>query len=147
MRLTKKITLLTIVFLYSSLSFANNSNKGTTIEMDTKMFIEKVTDYKTNPNTWNYVGDKPCIIDFYTTWCGPCKRLAPVMEELAKQFNGEIYIYKVDTEKHPELARLFDISSIPTLLFCPLEGAPQMNKGVLPKDVLIEAINTVLLKK
>ena len=110
-------------------------------------FLAKVVNYEANPTEWIYLGDKPCIVDFYTTWCGPCKRLAPIMDELAKEYAGEIYIYKVDTDKEQELAAVFGIRSIPTLLFCPMKENPQIAQGALPKEQLKEAIEKVLLKK
>ncbi len=110
-------------------------------------FITKVANYEANPTEWVYLGDKPCIVDFYTTWCGPCKRLAPIMDELAEEYAGEIYIYKVDTDKERELAAVFGIRSIPTLLFCPMSENPQIAQGALPKEQLKEAIDKVLLKK
>ena len=110
-------------------------------------FIAKVANYEANPTEWIYLGDKPCIVDFYANWCGPCKRLAPILDELAKEYAGEIYIYKVDTEKERELAAVFGIRSIPTLLFCPMGENPQMAQGALPKEQLKEAIDKVLLKK
>lgn len=112
--------------------------------LTTADFKAKVFDYTTQQQ-WQYKGDKPCIIDFYTTWCGPCKRLAPVMEELAKEYAGKIIIYKVDTEKERELAAAFGIRSIPTLLFCPMTGSPQVAQGALPKEALQGAIEDVLL--
>lgn len=112
--------------------------------LTTADFKAKVFDYTTQQQ-WQYKGDKPCIIDFYTTWCGPCKRLAPVMEELAKEYAGKIIIYKVDTEKERELAAAFGIRSIPTLLFCPMNGSPQVAQGALPKEALQGAIEDVLL--
>lgn len=115
--------------------------------LTTENFLKKVADYKANPTTWNYLGDKPCIIDFYTTWCGPCKRLAPIMEELAQEYKGKIYIYRVDTERERELAAAFGISSIPTLLFCPMNEAPRIAQGLQPKEQLVEWINTILLKQ
>lgn len=115
--------------------------------LTTEDFLKKVANYKTNPTTWVYLGDKPCVIDFYTTWCGPCKRLAPIMEELAQEYKGKIYIYKVDTERERELANAFGISSIPTLLFCPKGEAPRMAQGLQPKEQLVEWINTILLKQ
>ncbi len=114
--------------------------------LTTADFKAKVFDYTTQQQ-WQYKGDKPCIIDFYTTWCGPCKRLAPVMEELAKEYAGKIIIYKVDTEKERELAAAFGIRSIPTLLFCPMTGSPQVAQGALPKETLQGAIEDVLLTK
>ena len=119
------------------------AQKHKTLNMTRKDFIEHVMDYEKGTDKWIYRGDKPCIIDFYTTWCGPCKRLAPILEELAAEYEGEIYIYKVDTEREPELAGLFGIRSIPTLLFCPMEGMPQMSRGLMPKENLIEAIEEV----
>ena len=110
-------------------------------------FLEKVMNYEKNPQEWIYLGDKPCLIDFYASWCGPCKRLAPVLDELAQEYDGEIYIYKIDTEKERELAAVFGIRSIPTLLFCPMGENPQIAQGALPKEQLKEAIDKVLLKK
>ncbi|MCM1034865.1 MAG: thioredoxin [Paludibacter sp.] len=114
--------------------------------LTTKDFKEKVFDYSSE-TTWKYKGKKPCIIDFYTTWCGPCKRLAPIMEELAKEYGDQIVVYKVDTEKERELAQYFGISSIPTLLFCPIGSNPQVAQGALPKNTLEQAIKQVLLPK
>ena len=110
-------------------------------------FLAKVMNYEKNPQEWIYLGDKPCLIDFYASWCGPCKRLAPVLDELAQEYAGEIYIYKIDTEKERELAAVFGVSSIPTLLFCPMGENPQIAQGALPKEQLKEAIDKVLLKK
>ena len=110
-------------------------------------FLAKVMNYEKNPQEWIYLGDKPCLIDFYASWCGPCKRLAPVLDELAQEYAGEIYIYKVNTEQEQELAAVFGIRSIPTLLFCPLGENPQIAQGALPKEQLKEAIDKVLLKK
>ena len=110
-------------------------------------FLAKVVNYEKNPTEWIYLGDKPCLIDFYASWCGPCKRLAPVLDELAQEYAGEIYIYKIDTEKERELAAVFGVRSIPTLLFCPMGENPQIAQGALPKEQLKEAIDKVLLKK
>ena len=110
-------------------------------------FLAKVMNYEKNPTEWIYLGDKPCLIDFYASWCGPCKRLAPILDELAQEYAGEIYIYKIDTEKERELAAVFGVRSIPTLLFCPMGENPQIAQGALPKEQLKEAIDKVLLKK
>ena len=104
-------------------------------------------DYENSPTEWKYLGDKPAIIDFYADWCGPCKMIAPVLEELANEYADDIYIYKVDTEKEKELAAVFGIRSIPSLLFVPMGEAPQMAQGALPKHAFKEAIETVLLKR
>jgi thioredoxin len=108
-------------------------------------FISKVFDYENNKE-WKYEGDLPCLIDFYADWCQPCKVVAPILEELADEYKDKINIYKVDTEDQKELAHVFGIRSIPSLLFCPSEGAPQMAMGALPKDTFIKAIDDILLK-
>lgn len=118
-----------------------------TIKLTKADFLAKVANYETNSEEWKYLGDKPAVIDFYADWCGPCKAIAPVLEELAAEYDGEIYIYKIDTEKEQELAAAFGIRSIPSLLFVPMSGDPQMAQGALPKATLKEAIDTVLLNK
>ena len=118
-----------------------------TIELTKADFLKKVMDYETNPQEWKYLGDKPAIIDFYASWCGPCKMVAPILEELAEEYDGQIYIYKVNTEVEQELAGVFGIRSIPSILFVPMEGQPQMATGAMPKSSFKEAIEQVLLKK
>lgn len=117
-----------------------------TIHLTKAEFLTRIANYEATPNKWIYLGDKPCLIDFYTTWCGPCKKLAPILEELSKEYAGKIHIYKIDTEKEPELAAAFGIRSIPTLLFCPMDENPQMAQGALPRETLVEVINKILLK-
>ncbi len=106
-------------------------------------FKEKVFDY-VNKKEWEYSGDLPCIIDFYADWCGPCKTVAPILEELAKEYDGKLKIYKVNTEEQQELSAAFGIKSIPSLLFVPKDGAPQMAMGALPKDTFKSAFKDVL---
>ena len=122
-------------------------NKMKTIHLTKTEFLKKVANYEANPNEWKYLGDKPALIDFYADWCGPCKAIAPVLEELAAEYGDQIYIYKIDTEAEQELAAMFGIRSIPSLLFVPMEGQPQMAQGALPKHTLKEAIDDVLLNK
>jgi thioredoxin len=110
-------------------------------------FLTKVANYETNPKEWKYLGDKPALIDFYADWCGPCKALAPVLEDLAAEYEGQVYIYKINTENEQELAALFGIRSIPSLLFVPMDGQPQMAVGALPKGDLKKGIDSILLKK
>jgi thioredoxin len=106
-------------------------------------FKTKVFDFEKNKD-WKFEGSKPCLIDFYADWCGPCKMIAPVLEELSKEYNGKLNIYKVDTEKERELSAIFGIQSIPSLLFVPLEGQPQMAAGALPKETLKRAFADTL---
>ena len=106
-------------------------------------FQKKVFNYEASKD-WKFEGDKPCIIDFYADWCGPCKQVAPVLEELAKEYDGKIDIYKIDTEDQQELAAAFGIRSIPSILFCPKEDKPQMSMGALPRESFVSAIKDVL---
>ena len=93
---------------------------------------------------WKFEGEKPCLIDFYADWCGPCKMVAPVLEELSEEYDGRLDIYKVNTEEQKELSAIFGIQSIPSLLFVPKDGQPQMAMGALPKDTLEKAFKDVL---
>lgn len=110
-------------------------------------FLKKVVDYEGNPTEWKYLGEKPAIIDFYASWCGPCKRVAPILDELAAEYGDKIDIYKIDTEQEQELAAAFGIRSIPTLLFVPMEGKPQMVQGAIGKSDFEKIIQEVLLAK
>jgi thioredoxin 1 len=106
-------------------------------------FLNKVFNYEKNKD-WKFEGEKPCVIDFYADWCGPCKMVAPVLEELSKDFEGKLNVYKVNTEEEQELASAFGIRSIPSFLFVPAEGQPQMAMGALPKETFIKAFKDVL---
>jgi thioredoxin len=117
-----------------------------TINLTRAEFLTKVANFEDTPDKWVYLGDKPAIIDFYADWCGPCKMIAPILEELAAEYEGQIYIYKVDTEAEQQLAGEFGIRSIPSILFVPMGEDPQMAQGALPKDAFKQAIEEVLLK-
>jgi thioredoxin len=106
-------------------------------------FLNKIFNYEKNKE-WKFEGEKPCIIDFYADWCSPCKMVAPVLEELAKDFDGKLDVFKVDTEEEQELASVFGIRSIPSFLFVPAEGQPQMAMGALPKETFVKAFKDVL---
>ena len=130
----------------SNATTIKTSNMGT-IHLTKAEFLQKVANYETSPNEWKYLGDKPCLIDFYADWCGPCKAVAPILEELAKEYGDKIVIYKIDTDKEQELAAAFGIRSIPSLLFVPMTGKPQMAQGAMPKDQLKKAIDEILFAK
>ena len=118
-----------------------------TINLTKEDFLAKVANYESNPSEWKYLGDKPALIDFYADWCGPCKAVAPILEELAEEYKEEIYIYKIHTEVEQELSAVFGIRSIPSLLFIPMNEQPQMAAGALPKAELKKIIDDILLKK
>jgi thioredoxin 1 len=113
--------------------------------LTTQTFKEKVFDYEKNQD-WKFEGKLPAIIDFYADWCGPCKMVAPILEELSQEYKGKVDFYKVDTEVEQELSAIFGIRSIPSMLFCPADGQPRMAAGALPKSALIQAIDDVLLQ-
>ena len=106
-------------------------------------FKEKIFDYE-NSEKWNYIGELPAIIDFYADWCGPCKQIAPIMVELANEYDGKVLIYKVDTDAERQLAGMFWIESIPSILFIPVGEQPQMVTGALPKESFVKIIEEVL---
>ncbi len=107
-------------------------------------FLEKVFDYE-NKKEWEFQGELPAVIDFYADWCGPCKMVAPIVEELSEEYEGKVNFYKIDTEAQQELAAAFGIQSIPSLLFIPLDGKPQMAAGALPKETFKQVIDDELL--
>lgn len=107
-------------------------------------FKEKIFDYEKSQE-WKFLGDLPCLIDFYADWCGPCKMVAPLLEELAVEYEGKVNIFKIDTEAEQELATVFQIQSIPSLLFIPKDGQPQMATGALPKETMKKVIDEELL--
>ncbi|MCB0497697.1 MAG: thioredoxin [Cyclobacteriaceae bacterium] len=112
--------------------------------LSTEDFKKKVFDYTTKTE-WEFAGDKPALIDFYADWCGPCKMVAPILEELSEEYAGKIDIFKVDTEAEQELSAVFGIRSIPSMLFIPLNDTPKMQAGALPKNVLKDVIEKELL--
>ena len=114
-----------------------------TEHLTTDEFKQKVFNWDENQE-WKYEGDLPAIVDFYADWCGPCKMVAPIIEELSEAYEGKIHIYKVDTDKEQELAMAFGIQSIPSILFIPMGDKPQMAAGALPKESLEQVIKDVL---
>lgn len=145
----KKIMVLFAVLAIGLTAFANEPDakeQGKPMDIDNKAFIERIFDYN-NSDEWNYKGDKPAIIDFWAAWCGPCKQIAPVLEEIAAEYGDDIHVYKVNVDEETELAQAFGIRSIPTLLFVPMEGIPQAIMGSAPKSKLKNAVDTILLGK
>ncbi len=110
-------------------------------------FLTEVWDFESNSQEWIYEGDVPCVIDFYADWCGPCKRVAPIMDDLAAKYEGKVKIYKINTDKEKQLSSAFGIRSIPAVLFVPMKGKPMMQTGALPKDQYIKIIEDELLNK
>lgn len=154
MRLLNLIAVSSIVLFANCQS--NNNNKesksaqedktGKVIYLTDQSFKEKVFNYPSS-KVWKYEGSLPCIVDFYADWCGPCRRVSPILEEFAKEYAGEIIVYKINTDKEQALSRSLGISSLPTILFVPATGNPQAVMGAYPKDALLKIVNEVLLGK
>lgn len=128
-------------------TITENTENEIVVQMTKAMFLENVYNYEQNPKKWTFIGDKPCIIDFYADWCRPCKMVAPIMAEMAEKYKGQIVVYKVNTDQERELAQFFGIRSIPTLFFCPAKGDPQMTQGALDRETYEKIITEVLLNK
>ena len=158
MRSLKSLLMVAVVLFLGSCSMSANPDKnesekvsqqkkGEVVVLNKADFLSKVFNYEKNPTQWTYEGNKPCIIDFYADWCGPCKRIAPVLVELAELYKDDIIIYKINVDNEKELAMAFGIQSIPTLLFIPKTGTPQISQGALSKEQFVEQIESFLLKK
>lgn len=106
-------------------------------------FKEKIFDFEKS-SEWKFNGTQPAIIDFYADWCGPCRALAPIFEIVAQKYNGHLEVYKVDTEATPELAALFGVRGIPSILFIPTDGDPSMNSGFINEEAFDKAIKDLL---
>ena len=127
------------------------SNQGA-LHIGKADFLKLIMDFEKNPDTWTYKGEIPCIVDFYADWCAPCRITSPILEEMAREYSGKIIVYKVDIEKDRELAAIFGVQSIPTFLFCPMEGNPTISSGIAntpdaTRDMFRDQIEQILLKK
>ena len=146
----KLFFLLMMAFVMASTACAQKASgkkEEPVVVMNKQMFTEKVFDYTSEATEWKYLGDKPCIIDFYATWCGPCKMIAPILKELAEEYKDQIVIYKVDTDKEKELSMAMGIRSLPTVVFIPKDGQPQILVGAADKATFKRGIDEVLLAK
>lgn len=151
MKEVKKILILmtTFLLLVVSTSATEPVVKKTVkpIDMNKAMFLERVFNYEANPEKWNYLGDKPAIVDFHADWCGPCRITSPILAELAAEYGDEIYVYKINVDKERELAGVFGARTLPMFLFIPMDEEPQLGVGALPKRSFREVIETFLLKE
>jgi thioredoxin len=117
---------------------------GKTIHLTEDEFAQQVFDFRKGGN-WKYKGDKPCMVDFYADWCGPCRSIAPFMEEFAKTYKDRIYIYKINTDYAQDLSMYFSINAIPAVMFCPMKGEYKMVVGSIPKEEYMSKIESILL--
>jgi len=127
-------------------SSPNGGNSSSIVMLTNETFKKLVFNYDVNKE-WKYEGDKPAIIDFYADWCAPCRQLSPLVDEIAKEYSGKIVVYKVDTEKEKALTQSIGITGLPTLLFIPAKGKPQVSMGFIAKESLVKAVNDILLVK
>lgn len=116
-----------------------------TVHLTKEQFLRRIADYEKNPDSFRFLGSRPALIDFYAGWCGPCKMLAPLLEEVSDEYAGRVDIYKVDVEQEEELAALFRVRSIPTLVYIPMNGQIKITQGAVGKPQLKEAIENILL--
>jgi thioredoxin len=124
---------------------SDTKEEGIAVNLTEKSFKDKVFNYDKN-SEWKYEGSKPAIIDFYADWCAPCRELSPLLEQVVAEYGDKIILYKIDTEKEKELAQALGIEALPTLLFIPMTGKPQASMGLVPKEVLRQSIEEILLK-
>lgn len=144
----KKNILIALVLIAVSITgWAQEEKKESKVKHLTyNEFLKKVWNFENNPNTFIYKGNLPAIIDFYADWCGPCRRVAPIMEKLAEEYDGRLLVFKVNTDQERDLANVFQVKSIPMVLFIPLEGQPMMQVGALPEEGYKKVIEEQLLK-
>ncbi len=128
-----------------TLAISDDKASSSVIYLNEESFRQLVWNYNKNPQDWVYEGELPAVIDFYADWCGPCKRVAPIMEKLAKEYNGKVVIYKVDTDANRELSSVFGIRSIPSVLFIPKNGKPAMQPGAMQEEQYKEIIEDFVL--
>jgi thioredoxin 1 len=150
----KKNLLLTLVIIslgISDCTAGNPENKTNTSSNDnevvvltTETFKKLIFNYDVN-KAWKYEGTLPAIIDFYADWCPPCRQLSPLVEEIAKEYHGRIVVYKVNTDKEKGLTQSLGITNLPTLLYIPANGKPQITLGAIPKETLVKTIDEILL--
>ncbi len=142
------------LFLFITACGGGNDKKAKTPEENSTMqvihltkaeFIKRVSNYEAKPSQWKYEGNVPCVVDFYATWCGPCKMLSPIMESLATEYHGKLIIYKVDIDQEEELASEFGVQSIPTLLWVPMSGDPFVTRGSMTKAELKKIVDEKLV--
>lgn len=147
--------LLSFILLFSVIytkAVPGTSDEGKVMKIDRTEFLKKVMNFEKNPKVWKYEGSMPCVVDFYADWCAPCRKAAPVMDELAEKYKGKVLFYKINTDQEKELASMFQITGIPAFLWVPVSGKPIMKAGVANdpaaiKEQFEKAINEILLQK
>ena len=142
----KSIILALICIAFSANIFAQEKEETKVINLTYNEFIEKVWNFENDPNTFKYEGKLPCVVDFFATWCGPCRKVSPIMEKIAKEYDGKLTVYKIDVDKEPKLASTFGVRNIPTVLFIPKEGQPSKQVGALNEQEYKQIIENNLLK-
>ena len=142
----KSVILTLICIAFSANIFAQEKADAKVISLTYNEFVKKVWNFEKDPNTFKYEGKLPCVVDFYATWCGPCRKVSPIMEKIAKEYDGMLIVYKIDVDKELKLASTFSVRSIPTVLFIPMEGQPMKQVGALSEQQYKQIIEDNLLK-
>lgn len=126
---------------------SDDNTAGKPIYLTYETFVEKVWNFEENPQNWVYEGELPAVIDFYADWCAPCRKIAPIMEKLAKEYEGKLIIYKIDVDDQQKLAAVFQVKSIPSVLFTPVDGQPMMQAGALTEEMYRQIIEEQLINQ
>ena len=159
MRIIKYAFLIAVMLLPVHCSYAQSGNEkaekteeveaisGEVMMINKKDFLEKIYNYEKNKDSFVYEGDLPCVIDFYADWCGPCKKVEPILKELAGVYKGKVLFFKINVDNEKELAQFFRIQSIPTFFFIPVQGELRWAERALPRESFVEAIDKILLNK
>ena len=144
----KKTILLSMVILLTAFTACAQDKKDESKvkQLTYREFLKKVWNFENNPNTFIYKGKLPAVIDFYADWCGPCRRVAPIMEKLAEEYEGQLVVYKINVDQEKELAEAFQVKSIPMVLFIPLEGKPMMQVGAMQEAEYKKVVEEQLIK-
>lgn len=145
-KMRKAIVITLICFAFSANIFAQEKKETKVINLTYNEFVKKVWNFEKSPDTFKYEGELPCVVDFYATWCGPCRKVSPIMERIAKEYDGMLIVYKIDVDKEPKLSSTFGVRSIPTVLFIPKEGQPMKQVGALSEQQYKQIIENNLLK-
>ena len=140
------LIVMAIIAVSIGASAQEKKEESKVIHLTYKEFLKKVWDFEKDPSTFNYKGKLPAVIDFYADWCGPCRRVAPIMEKMAEEYDGKLLVYKINTDQERELAQAFQVRSIPMVLFVPMEGQPMMSVGAMQEAEYRKVVEEQLLK-
>lgn len=144
----KALFTLALCILFGASNFAQEEKKSEPAvkQLTYSEFIKTIWDFEKNTDAFTYKGKLPAVIDFYADWCGPCRRVGPIMEKMANEYEGKLLVYKVNVDNEKQLASVFGVRSIPMVLFIPVKGKPMAQTGALQEEQYKQIIEKELLK-